>query len=153
MTHSRRVSGLALRLAVVGSLAAATLAAAAAPAQASVTGFGGPVGVTQTVTVANTQPLGFGQSSCTALPTINGAAQPAATGVLANGNLVFQWTPQSVGAATFTLQDCTTTSVIPAASITQVTTTTVISTPNTAPLNQATRVLVTVQNGDWKLVK
>jgi hypothetical protein len=146
MSESRRFSGLAVRLAVVGSLAAAGLSVAAAPAQATVTGLGGPVGVTQTVTVTNTTPNLIGQSTCIVQPTINGNAQPAATGVLTNGSLVFQWTPQSVGAATFSLSDCTTTSTIPAASITQVTTTTVISTPNTAPLNQATRVLVTVQS-------
>lgn len=146
MSESRRIRGLALRLAVVGSLAAAALGVAAAPAQASTTGFGGPVGVTQTVTVTGTSPFGFGQTTCTVVPTINGNAQPAATGVLSNDTLVFQWTPQSVGAATFSSSDCTFATPPPAASITQVTTTTVISTPNTAPLNQATRVLVTVQS-------
>ena len=146
MSHLRRVSGITARLAIVGSLAVAGLAVASAPAQATVSGFGGPVGVTQTVTVTNTSPNLVGQSTCTVNPTINGNLQPSANGVLTNGTLVFQWTPQSVGAATFSLSDCSTTSTIPAASITQVTTTTVISTPNTAPLNQATKILVTVQS-------
>ena len=146
MTPLRRISGQAARLAVIGSLVAAGLGIAAAPASATVSGFGGPVGVTQTVTVTNTSPNLVGQSTCNVQPTINGALQPAATGALINGTLTFQWTPQIVGAATFSLTDCSTSSTIPAASITQVNTTTVISTPNTAPLNQATKVLVTVQS-------
>jgi hypothetical protein len=144
MTPLRRISGHAARLAVVGSMVAAGLSIAAAPASANTSGFGGPVGVTQTVTVTNTTPSGLGQSTCNVQPTINGALQPAATGALINGTLTFQWTPQIVGAATFSASDCTFATPPPAASITQVNTTTVISTPNTAPLNQATKVLVTV---------
>ena len=146
MTPLRRFSGHAARLAVVGSMVAAGLSIAAAPASANTSGFGGPVGVTQTVTVTNTTPSGLGQSTCNVQPTINGALQPAATGALINGTLTFQWTPQIVGAATFSASDCTFATPPPAASITQVNTTTVISTPNTAPLNQATKVLVTVQS-------
>jgi hypothetical protein len=44
------------------------------------------------------------------------------------------------------MPNCTTTSTIPAASITQVSTSTTTSTPNTATLGQATQVTVTVQS-------
>ena len=134
------------------SLTAATIAvtglglAVAGPAHATVTGFGGPVGVTQTVTVSNTSPNLIGESTCTAVPSINGVAQLPATGPLINGTLTFLWTPRSVGAATFTLPDCTTTSTIPAASITQVSTTTSVATPNTSAVGQAVTVNVVVQS-------
>lgn len=146
MTTTRRLGGLVTRAAVAGALILGAVPLAASAAQATVTGFGGPVGVTQTVTVTDTAPNLVGQSTCNVVPTINGNPQPAATGALINGNLTFQWTPLTIGAATFTLSDCSTTSLIPAASITQVSTTTTISTPNTAPLNQPVKILVTVQS-------
>ncbi len=146
MTSTRRTGGFVARAAAASALVLGSVGLAAVPAQAAVTGFGGPVGVPQTVTVTDVTPNELGQSTCTVLPTINGAGQPSATGALVNGNLTFQWTPGSVGAATFSLSNCSTTTPIPAASITQVATTTTISTPNTAPLNQAMRVNITVQS-------
>ena len=91
-------------------------------------------------------PTAFGQSTCTVVPTINGVAQLPATGALINGNLTFLWTPQSVGAATFSLSGCETSSIIPAASITQVATTTTISTPNTSAVGQPVQINVVVQS-------
>jgi len=142
----RRLGALLTTAAAASALALGTIGLAAAPAQAAVTGFGGAVGVLQTVTVTDVTANGFGQTTCTVTPTINSVAQPAATGTLQGTTLTFQWTPPNVGAATFSMSDCTTTSTIPAASITQVATTTTISTPNTAPLNQAVRVNITVQS-------
>lgn len=146
MTSSRRMSGFVARAVAASALVLGTVGLAAVPAQASVSGFGGPVGVLQTVTVTDVTTNGVGQSTCSVLPTINGVTQSSATGTLQGTTLTFQWTPLNVGAATFTLVDCSTTSIIPAASITQVATTTTISTPNTAPLNQAVRVNITVQS-------
>ena len=123
-----------------------SLAIAATPAQAAVTGFGGPVGVTQTVTVSDTSPSLMGETTCTVIPTINGVTQPSVIGTLTNGTLTFLWAPASIGAATFSLPDCSTLSNIPAASITQVSTISVISTPNTAQIGVATKILVTVQS-------
>jgi hypothetical protein len=146
MTSTRRISGSLTRAAAASALVLGTVGLAAAPAQAAVTGFGGPVGVPQNVTVTDVTTNGVGQSTCAVTPTINGVAQPTASGNLVNTTLTFSWTPASIGAATFSMSDCTTSSTIPAASITQVGTTTTISTPNTAPLNQAVRVNVTVQS-------
>lgn len=143
---ARRIGALATRAAAVSALVLGAIGLASAPAQAAVTGFGGAVGVLQTVTVTDVTTNGVGQSTCTVTPTINGVAQPSTTGTLQGTTLTFQWTPANVGAATFSMSDCTTTSLIPAASITQVATTTIISTPNTAPLNQAVRVNITVQS-------
>jgi hypothetical protein len=142
----RRIGALATRTAAASALVLGAVGLASAPAQAAVTGFGGAVGVLQTVTVTDVTTSGVGQSTCTVTPTINGVAQASTSGTLQGTTLTFQWTPANVGAATFSMSDCTTTSIIPAASITQVTTTTIISTPNTAPLNQAVRVNITVQS-------
>jgi hypothetical protein len=142
----RRIGALATRTAAASALVLGAVGLASAPAQAAVTGFGGAVGVLQTVTVTDVTTSGVGQSTCTVTPTINGVAQPSTSGTLQGTTLTFQWTPANVGAATFSMSDCTTTSIIPAASITQVATTTIISTPNTAPLNQAVRVNITVQS-------
>jgi len=142
----RRIGALAPRTAAASALVLGAVGLASAPAQAAVTGFGGAVGVLQTVTVTDVTTSGVGQSTCTVTPTINGVAQASTSGTLQGTTLTFQWTPANVGAATFSMSDCTTTSIIPAASITQVTTTTIISTPNTAPLNQAVRVNITVQS-------
>ena len=51
-----------------------------------------------------------------------------------------------MGAATFSLADCSTTSTIPAASITQVGTTTTIATPNTSAVGQPIQINVVVQS-------
>lgn len=146
MTSVRRLGGTLLRVTAVAAIGIAGIGLASAPAQANVSGFGGPVGVQQTVTVTNTTPNLVGQPTCTVVPTINGVAQLPATGALVNGNLTFLWTPQSVGAATFSLSDCTTASNIPAASITQVGTTTTISTPNTSAVGQPIQINVVVQS-------
>jgi hypothetical protein len=146
MRITSRRRGLTLGAITASAVVLSSLTIAAAPAQATVTGLGGPVGVTQTVTVSDTAPTLMGASTCTVLPTINGATQLAVTGTLNNGTLTFQWAPTSIGAATFSLPDCTTSSVIPAANITQVRTSTTISTPNTAQIGVATKVLVTVQS-------
>ncbi|MCX6433153.1 MAG: hypothetical protein NTX29_10320 [Actinobacteria bacterium] len=146
MRITSRRRGLTLGAITASAVVLSSLTIAAAPAQATVTGLGGPVGVLQTVTVTDTGPNLPGQSTCTVLPTINGATQLAVTGTLNNGTLTFQWAPTSIGAATFSLPDCTTSSVIPAANITQVRTSTTISTPNTAQIGVATKVLVTVQS-------
>jgi hypothetical protein len=146
MTSVRRLGGNLIRITAVAAISIAGIGLASAPAQAQVTGFGGPVGVQQTVTVTDVAPNLPGQSTCTVVPTINGVAQLPATGALTNGLLTFLWTPQSIGAATFSLSDCTTPSIIPAASITQVSTTTTISTPNTSAVGQAIQINVVVQS-------
>ncbi len=146
MSSLRRYGGLLTRLVAVGAVTIGGVALTAPAAHATVTGFGGPVGVTETVQVTGTAPGMPGQSTCVVLPFINNVQQNNVTGVLSNGTLTFQWTPTMVGAATFSLINCTTTSFIPAVTITQVSTTTTISTPNTAPLGQPTKVLVTVQS-------
>ena len=146
MRITSRRRGLILGAVTASAVVLGSLSIAAAPAQATVTGLGGPVGVLQTVTVTDTAPTLIGASTCTVLPTINGATQLAVTGTLNNGTLTFQWTPTSIGAATFSLPDCTTSSVIPAASVTQVSTISVISTPNTAQIGVATKILTTVQS-------
>ncbi len=146
MSSTRRTRGLLASSSAVAAVLLSTLAVAAPPASANVIGFGGPVGVPQTVTVSNTSPNLVGQSTCTVVPTINGVAQLPATGALINGTLTFPWTPQVVGAATFSLADCSTTSNIPAASITQIGTTTTISTPNTSAVGQAIQINVVVQS-------
>lgn len=131
----------------VGVVVAATLTTASAPAAlATVTGFGGPVGVQQTITVTNvTAPPGA--TTCTILPTINGVGQAPVTGPVVGTTATFLWSPQSTGAATFSFQSgCTTSDPIPAATISQVSTTTVVSSPNTAPVGQAVQVQVTVQS-------
>lgn len=146
MTSVRRLGGTLIRVTAVAAISLAGIGLSGSAAQANVSGFGGPVGVPQTVTVTNTAPNLVGQSTCTVVPTINGVSQLPATGALINGNLTFQWTPRNVGAATFSLSDCTTTSTIPAASITQVGTTTTISTPNTSAVGQAIQINVVVQS-------
>jgi len=146
MTSPGRLSGHLVRIAAVAAISLAGIGVAAAPAQAAVTGFGGPVGVQQTVTVSGTSPSLLGEATCTVVPTINGVAQLPATGALFNGTLIFLWTPQTVGAATFSLADCSTTSTIPAASITQVGTTTTIATPNTSAVGQPIQINVVVQS-------
>ena len=142
----RRLGALLTRTAAASALILGAVGFTAAPAQATVSGFGGAVGVLQTVTVTNVSASGFGQTTCTVTPTINSVTQASTSGTLQGTTLTFQWTPANVGAATFSMSDCTTTSTIPAASITQVATTTIISTPNTAPINQAVRVNITVQS-------
>lgn len=146
MTSPRQLAGTLTRITAVAAISIAGIGLASAPAQANVTGFGGPVGVQQTVTVSNTAPNLLGQQTCSVVPTINGVAQLPSTGTLVNGTLTFQWTPQSVGAATFSLADCSTTSTIPAASITQIGTITTISTPNTSAVGQSVQINVVVQS-------
>ena len=142
----RAVGAIVTRAVAASALILGAVGFVSTPAQAAVTGFGGAVGVPQTVTVTDVTFNAVGQSTCTVTPTINGVAQVSAIGTVQGSTLTFQWTAANVGAATFSMGDCTTTSTIPAATITQVATTTVINTPNTAPLNQAVRVNVTVQS-------
>ena len=80
MTSPGRLSGHLVRIAAVVAIASAGIGVSSAPAQAAVTGFGGPVGVQQTVNVTGTSPNLLGQSTCTVVPTINGVAQLPATG-------------------------------------------------------------------------
>ncbi len=146
MSQLRRLGGTTLRAGAIASLVLGTVGLAAMPAQADVTGFvNGAVGVTQTVTIdaATTLP---GQATCTMLPNINGAQQSPVTGAVVNGTATFLWTPRTTGAATFSLPDCSTASSIPAVTISQATTTTAISTPNTAQVGVSTLVTVTVQS-------
>ena len=97
-------SGLAV------AAASLTVAAPAANADATVTGFvNGVVGVTQSITVSGISMNLVGQSSCDMVPTINGVVQTVVTGpwtmVGSSGQATFQWRPTTTGAATFTLSD------------------------------------------------
>lgn len=146
MAPSRRTSGIAVRTLTVAALAIGGIALASAPAQAAVTGFGGPVGVPQTIVVTNVTPAGFGQVSCTMVPVINNVTQTSVTGPLVNGTATFSWTPQSTGAATFSMVDCSISTPYPAATIGQVATSTQITTPNTATVGTPTQIYVLVQS-------
>lgn len=146
MTSVRRLGGNLIRITAVAAISIAGIGLASAPAQAQVTGFGGPVGVQQTVTVANVT-ADPGTQTCTVIPTINNVAQLPLTGALVGSNLTFLWTPLSVGAATFSLDgSCSSSSLPVAASITQVATTTTISTPNTSAVGQPVQINVVVQS-------
>jgi hypothetical protein len=145
MSGIRHLGGISIRGVAVAALIGGVLVGAAAPASASITGFNnGPIGITQTITIDVT-PNTLGQPICTMRPTINGVLQQAVTGALVNSTATFLWTPQGIGAATFSLTDCSTTSTIPAVSITQVSTITVISGPDTAQVGVPTQINVTVQ--------
>lgn len=144
MRDARRTRGILTALAT-GAIVAGSLAFAN-PAQAAVTGFvSGPVGVAQTISI-DAVPSMMGQSTCTMAPSINGVQQPTVSGAIVNGTATFQWTPQTTGAATFTMPDCSTTSTIPAVTISQTPTFTVVNAPNTAQVGVATKITVTVQS-------
>jgi hypothetical protein len=131
-----------------GTLILGSLAIAAAPmASASVSGFvNGPVGVPQTIVVPELTPVAMGQQTCTMAPTINNISKQPVTGALVNGTATFVWSPPVPGAATFTVPDCTGLVSPGAVNISQVSTMTTISAPNTAQVGVATKITVTVQS-------
>jgi len=140
-TLNRAVAATAAAVALVaGGLASA------APAQAAVSGFGGPVGVQETITITGTAPGLPGQSTCVVQPWINNVSQATVTGALTNGTLTVLWTPTMAGAATLELVNCTTTSFIPGATISKVNTTVTVTTSNQAKVGQATQVTALVQS-------
>lgn len=143
MRESRRPRGI-IAIAT-GALALGSIALAAAPAQAdTVNPANGYVGVPQTISVDPAS--GFpGQSTCDLASTIGGVTQSSVTGPLINGVATFQWKPMNVGAATFTLPNCTG-GPVPGVTISQVPTTTVVNAPNTAQVGVATKITVTVQS-------
>lgn len=155
MTVLKPRRGLRATVAAASGLAvaAATLTVAAPAANAAVSGFvNGPVGVTQTITVTNIQPGGgaLGQQFCTMVPTINGVTQSSVDGPItqtgSSSQAIFQWTPLTTGAATFTLSNCDGLGNPGAVTISAVGTTTTISAPNTAKVGTATKITVTVQS-------
>lgn len=146
MSRFGHLGGIALRGGAATALVAGLLTASALPAQAAISGFvNGPVGVTQTITIDATPDL-VGAQTCTMQPTINGALQSTVTGAVVNGTATFLWTPLAPGAATFSLTNCSTTTTIPAVTISRVNTTTSISAPDTAQVGVATQITVRVQS-------
>ena len=146
MTSPRRARGIIISAVATTAVTLGGVGLASTPALAAVSGFGGPVGVPETIVVTNVTPAGFGQETCTMVPVINSVTQTSVTGALVNGTATFSWTPQSPGAATFSMVDCSIPTPYPAATIGQVSTTTQITTPNTATVGKPTQIYVLVQS-------
>ncbi len=151
MTSPRRAGGLIIRAAAALALTAGALASAAVPASAatpSATGFGsGVVGVPQTITATAICPSG----QLTFVATYSNGVQVSSPTVNAdtNGSATLTFTPTLAGFITSAsiFSTCTPFPTTPStATISQVSTSTQISTPNTASVGTATKILVTVQS-------
>ncbi len=142
MRDTSRLRGAAVRAAAALAMALGTLGIAAAPSNAVGecaigNNVNGPIGVTQTLSVVDCNNIGV--VTVTYSGSITTQQLPVYPGPGDNG--LATWVPNAVGTATLSMAGTPyATSVI-----SQVPTTSVVTTPNTATLGQATQIKVIVQ--------
>ena len=156
MRDLRRIRGILGRGAVAGAIVLGSIGLAAAPAsaQAVITGWAaGPVGVPQTIVITGiAQPIAGGLCTDQSEPfnaTINGVPQTQINTNVVNGNATITFIPAIAGAASWSFgsgESVGGCEVVQgtAMSITQTSTVTVVSAPNTAATGQSTVINVLV---------
>jgi hypothetical protein len=144
MTSVRRLGGTLTSITAVAAIAIASLGLAANPASAAIgscaiTGnSNSAIGVPQQLSVQD-----CGNFGVVGVNYANGAAsQQVQIFPGAGTNGIATWVPNSTGVASLTLGSDT----FATSTIARTSTSTTISTPNTAPVGQVTKVLVTVQS-------